>query len=284
VLPTLREDRALHDVRNGGTLTADMSPQQLLAHYDDASLWESGSALDLPAAYEHALTVRELRIARGEKPLGFKVGFTNRNIWPRYNVFAPIWGTVWNTTVSNCDGRGSVSLAGTCQPRLEPEAVFGMRTTPPARAGLQQLFESVEWVAPGFEIVQSHQPGWKFLAPDTVADGGLHARLLIGPRTPVTGIAASADEFEAKLAKARVVLSRGEQKMDEGVGANVLDGPLHALLHFVQALRDCPGAPDLQAGDLITTGTWTDAFAVAPGEHWGARFDAPLGALEVDFN
>ena len=36
--------------------------------------------------------IRRLRIARGERPLGYKIGFTNRGIWDRYGVHAPIWG------------------------------------------------------------------------------------------------------------------------------------------------------------------------------------------------
>ena len=75
----------------------------------------------------------------------------------------------------------------------------------------------------------------------------------------------------------------GDALKEEGVGRNVLDGPLHALKHFLEALRECPGATDLQAGDVVTTGTWTDAWPVAPGEHWRAEFDAPLSALAVRF-
>jgi 2-keto-4-pentenoate hydratase len=71
--------------------------------------------------------------------------------------------------------------------------------------------------------------------------------------------------------------------VDGGVGANVLDGPFHALLHFVRTLRDFPGAPDLQAGDVVTTGTWTDAWPVTPGETWRADFDAPLSPLTIRF-
>src|SRR3954466_16391041 len=103
-----------------------MTPQQLLMHHDQASLWPGPSGLPLGLAYEKQLTVRELRIARGEQPRGFKIGFTNRGIWPRYNVFAPIWGSVWDSTVTLCEGEGTVDLAGTCQPRIEPEAVFGI--------------------------------------------------------------------------------------------------------------------------------------------------------------
>jgi 2-keto-4-pentenoate hydratase len=260
-----------------------MTPEQILDHWDRGSLWPEGCGLDLPAAYERALTVRQLRIARGERPRGYKVGFTNRNIWPRYQVFAPVWGPVWDSTVVLCEGEGVVSLASISQPRLEPEAVFGLAATPPANASLDDLFACVEWVAPGFEVVQSHMPGWVFTAPDTVADGGLHARLLVGQRVPVAQVAASAQAFDERLADTRVGLQHGDKTVETGVGANVLDGPLHALLHFLQALREYPGATDLQPGDVVTTGTWTDAWPVEPGQQWTARFDEPLPSLRVTF-
>ena len=260
-----------------------MTPELLLRHADDATPWPTGCGLSVGEAYERALSVRQLRIARGEQPRGFKVGFTNRTIWPRYGVYAPIWGTVWNTTLAFCEGEGEVPLAGTCEPRLEPECVFGLKATPPARASLDDLLACVDWIAPGFEIVQSHMPGWKFTAADTVADGGLHARLLVGPRVSATQFPRDATAFDAQLAQAAITLSRGGAVVDQGRGANVLDGPLHALAHFVAALRDCPGAPDLQPGDVVTTGTWTDAWPVHRGEQWRADFTAPLAPLSVRF-
>lgn len=260
-----------------------MSPQELLSHYDAGRPWPQGCGLDVAQAYQQALAVRHLRLERGEVPRGYKIGFTNRTIWQRYQVFAPIWGTVWDSTLTFCDGQGEISLQGICEPRLESETVFGLRATPPANASLEQLFDSIEWMAPGFEIVQSHMPGWKFTAADTVTDGGLHARLLVGRQVPVRAVAQSAQELEAKFAAASVALLRGEQQVEQGRGSNVLDGPLHALRHFMQELRQCPGAPDLQAGDVITTGTWTDAWPVQPGQTWCAQFDAPLSRLDVAF-
>jgi 2-keto-4-pentenoate hydratase len=260
-----------------------MTPEELLRHYDDGTLWSQGCGLGVNEAYERALSVRQLRINRGEQPRGYKIGFTNRTIWPRYGVYAPIWGTVWDTTLSFCEGEGTLDLAGTAQPRLEPECVFGLRATPPARATLDDLRGCIDWVAPGFEIVQSHMPDWKFSAADTVADSGLHARLLVGTRIAADTLPADAASFDGQLAAARITLRRGEEKIDEGRGANVLDGPLHALLHFLQALRDCPGATDLQPGDVVTTGTWTDAFAVHAGESWRAEFEGALAPLTVHF-
>ena len=265
-----------------------MLAQTLLQHTDTGALWPTAPsadpAFDLAHAYQRALQVTRLRTSRGELPRGFKIGFTNRSIWPRYNVFAPIWGPIWNTTLTLCDGAGEVSLRNTCQPRIEPEVVFGMRSTPPPNTSLQQLFEAVAWVAPGFEIVQSHLPDWKFVAADCVADGSLHARLLVGRPSPVTTLADNADGLDAVLASARVRLLRSGVEIDHGVGANVLDSPLRALHHFLTELRQCPGAPDLMPSDVVTTGTWTDAWPVAPGEQWSAEFSAPLTGLEVRFN
>ena len=260
-----------------------MTPELLLRHLDEATAWPQGSGLAVPEAYDRALSVRQLRIARGEQPRGYKIGFTNRTIWERYGVYAPIWGTVWNTTLSFCEEEGELSLAGTCQPRIEPECVFGVRSTPPARASLDQLLACLEWMAPGFEIVQSHMPDWKFSAADTVADSGLHARLLVGRRIAIDPLQRDGAAFDAALAAARITLSRDGQAVDEGVGSNVLDGPLHALAHFLAALRDCPGATDLQPGDVVTTGTWTDAWPVQRGEQWHAAFGAPLAPLTVRF-
>lgn len=46
----------------------------------------------------------------------------------------------------------------TGEPWTEPETVFGLRSTPPADASIDALFDAIAWVAPGFEIVQSHLP------------------------------------------------------------------------------------------------------------------------------
>ncbi len=262
-----------------------MKPQEILDHTDRGDPWpvRNGPAFsDLPSAYAQALAVAGLRIARGEIPVGYKVGFTNRAIWSRYNVYAPIWGLVWNTTISYCEGAGDMSLAHLCQPRIEPEAVFGFKATPRRHLTFDELFDALDWVAPAFEIVQSHSPGWKFIAPETVADGGLHGRLLVGPKIPIAQLARDSEQLGRILASARVRLQRSGEVVEEGLGANVLDSPLHALMHFVTELRSCPGAPDVAADDVVTTGTWTDAWPVVAQEKWSARFDA-LPALDIKF-
>lgn len=262
-----------------------MTPHQLLQHFDNGQLWPSrlDPQLDVAKAYRTALDTRSLRIQRGEHPVGFKIGFTNRTIWPVYQVFAPIWGTVWNTTLQDAEESNQISLASSCQPRLEPEVVFGMKSQPPKQASMSELFAAIDWIAPGFEVVQCHLPDWKFRAAETVADGSLHARLLVGPRQAVSEVASDAQGLIEQLSAMPATLFREGQPIDQGVGANVLDSPLHALMHFLQELRLCPGAPDLIAGDVVTTGTLTDAHAVQAGEHWRATFGSVLPDLNIVF-
>jgi 2-keto-4-pentenoate hydratase len=269
-----------------------LTPEDLLTLADRATLWPDGSnpvspkdAAAVTTAYRVQLAVRDLRHARGERLRGYKIGFTNRTLWERYNVRAPIWGAVWDSTLRHCDGQGRLSLDGTCQPRIEPEVVFGMRATPAADATLDELFDAIDWIAPGFEIVQSHRPDWKFVASDCVSDGSLHARLLVGRTTDVRTLASDASALNELLATATVTLQRDGRIIEHGRGANVLDSPLNALLHFLRELRACPGATDLRAGDVVTTGTWTDAWPVTPGQDWSALFSLPaLGSIKVGFD
>jgi len=94
-----------------------MSPEHLLLHHDQGRLWSIEDRARLPVsqheAYLRALAVRQLRLARGEVPRGYKIGFTNCSIWPLYQVFAPIWGTRWAGWLAFCEGEGELTLAAT---------------------------------------------------------------------------------------------------------------------------------------------------------------------------
>jgi 2-oxo-3-hexenedioate decarboxylase len=243
--------------------------QRLLAALDSPSLLPlptlDDPAFDLRAALRTADELRSLRIARGERPVGYKIGFTNRGIWQRYGVHAPIWGPVWDSTVQAADGgKARVSLAAFSQPRLEPEIVFGFARTPRAGMDLHELRACLDWVAHGFEIVHTHFEGWRFAAADTVADFALHGRLIVGPRVAVGDWPALAED----LAALHLGLYLDGMLKESGEGAIVLDGPLHALRLWVDAMAQHTPSWTIQPGDVVTTGTITDAWPLLPGQQW----------------
>jgi 2-keto-4-pentenoate hydratase len=248
--------------------------------------WPATVPAGVPLAYATALAVRAARSVEGERPVGYKVGFTNRTIWPRYEVYGPIWGTVWDSSLSRINAsapnEGVLSLQGLCEPRIEPEVVFSLREAPPPDCSAAELVAAVAWIAHGYEIVHTHFPGWKFSAAQAVADGGLHGRLLVGHAVKLPAGLAPEALMDA-LAGLRLKLYGDGVLKDEGVGANVLDGPVQALLHFVRELRATPDAPALRAGDIITTGTLTDAWPVQAGQTWHTEIAASgpvAGALK----
>lgn len=256
---------------------------ELLAAYDGARLSPLPSALpgglSMADAFGVADRLRSARIARGERPQGYKIGFTNRTIWPRYGVFEPIWAPVWSSTLELQDGEAATaSLSGLVQPRLEPEIVFGFAATP--RAGMDDaaLTGCLAWVAHGFEIVHTHFADWRFTAPDTVADFALHGRLLVGPRVSIT----SFERLGEQLASLSLTLSRDGREVEQGHGRNVLDGPLTALRLWVDAMAQRTPHWTIAAGDVVTTGTLTDAWPLSAGEVWQTSVsDARLMGLRL---
>jgi len=257
--------------------------ERLLAAHDRAALTPLPSAqpggLPLEQAYAVAQHLAQLRLARGERPVGWKIGFTNRSIWDRYGVHAPIWGPVWASRAALLDGTSTrVALAGFSQPRLEPEVVFGFASAPAAGMSLAELQACLAWVAHGFEIVHTHFADWRFTLPDTVADFALHGWMRVGPRVPTQ----TWPTLAADLAAMQVELLCDGVVKDRGVGSVVLDGPLHALKQWIDAMAVTTPAWRVAAGEFVTTGTITDAWPLSPGQHWQSRLsETRLAALSL---
>jgi 2-oxo-3-hexenedioate decarboxylase len=255
----------------------DLKPiaDALIAAYDTATTLPpiTASAPDFSVADGYAVLddIETRRRAQGWTAVGRKIGFTNRTIWPRYGVYQPMWAHIWTRTVHFArDGKAVLPLSGLVQPRIEPEVVFKLKGPVPLTDDAAAVLASVEWMAPGFEIVQSHFPNWKFTAADCAAAFGLHGALVVGAPLAVTD--ANRAALAAALPAFELTLSRGDTVIDRGVGANVLGSPALALAHLARLLADQPQSPKLAAGEIVTTGTVTDAWPVAAGEVWTSDY------------
>jgi 2-oxo-3-hexenedioate decarboxylase len=224
------------------------------------------SPFDLEQAYSVTAAVRRMREARGEMPVGRKIGFTNRTIWAEYNVDRPVWGYVYDSTVYHlAEIDDTFSIVGFAEPRIEPEIIFRLASAPAPGMDERALMACIDWLAHGFEIVQSIFPAWKFSVPDTVAGLGLHGALLIGPHHP---IAKHAEDWYGTLSSFEIDLQKDGKVVDHGHSSNVLGGPLSALRHLVDVLAGDPLNPPLAAGEIVTTGTLTRAFPISAGATW----------------
>jgi 2-oxo-3-hexenedioate decarboxylase len=236
------------------------------------------AGLTLEEGYRVSAVLNRLREARGEKRLGRKIGFTNRTIWEEYKVYAPMLGYVYDRSVHELSNTASLPLAQFAEPRIEPEIVFGLGCAPAADMDETALMSCVDWVAHGFEIVQSIFPHWQFSAADTVAANGLHGALLIARRHEIGPRAA---KWQKALSGFEIDLLCEGRVVDHGHAANVLDGPLSALRHLVGLLARDANHPPLAAGEIVTTGTLTRAMPVKSGETWSTALRHCTGANPV---
>jgi 2-oxo-3-hexenedioate decarboxylase len=240
---------------------------------------------DGDAAYLVSAEILRRRRARGEAPVGRKIGFTNRTIWPEYGVSAPMWAHVYDTTVTYLDepsgqksaaasGKKSAAASGRlaighlAQPRLEPEIVLHFAQAPRATDDEIELLSNVDWIAHGYEIVQCHFPNWRFKLPDTIADFGLHGALVVGPKRQLH----DPGDVARQLRTFTITLAN-EGKHDgevaaKGAGANVLGSPLAAAMHLLRVLEHQPQFEPIRAGEVVTTGTLLSPPDIVSGEAW----------------
>lgn len=229
-------------------------------------------------SYAEARALHERRTRAGWRPLGRKIGFTNRAIWARYGVHEPIWGTVYDRTlIQASDNVATVPLAGLEQPRIEPEICFRLRAAPRSAAEAD-LASAIEWMAHAVEIVQCDRPGWKTSLAHSISANGLHGRLVVGNPVELC-------EARDRLSSFELVLRRNGAEVERGRGAIVLGSPLAALAYLVELLARQPESPPLAAGEIVSTGTLTDAHPVAAGETWSTEIRGlPLAGLTVRFS
>jgi 2-oxo-3-hexenedioate decarboxylase len=142
------------------------------------------------------------------------------------------------------------------------------------------VLAAIEWVGHSVEIVQCDRPGWKTSLEHSISFNGLHGRLILGSRIPIDALPG----LEARLPRMEMILSKGDAVVDRGIGEIVLGSPLAALGHLVRLLSTQPEAQPLAAGEIISTGTLTDAYPVAPGEAWSTEIRGlPLAGMHLAF-
>ena len=85
--------------------------------------------LALGDAYAIQKASIDRRVARGERRVGVKMGFTSRAKMAQMGLSDVIWGRLTSSML--IEEGGSVSMARFIHPRVEPEIAFVLRLTSP---------------------------------------------------------------------------------------------------------------------------------------------------------
>lgn len=233
-------------------------------------LSESTPDLTLEQAYALQRQLEEALIARGERVVGYKVGFTTRALQERHGVTEPVLGFL---LASGVFGSGdAVPLSRFVAIGVEVEVAFLLKRdlAGPGVTSAAALL-AVEGAMPSFELIDFRLGGTP-RGTDVVADGVLTNAIVLGrPLTPVSGI---------DLALEGVVLEEDGQIVATQTAAEVLGNPLVSLAWAANTLGGM--GLGLRAGALVLTGSISKVLRPKAGQSVRASFTR-LGSVSCRF-
>lgn len=228
---------------------------------------------DLAAAYRVGAEAIRLRRAAGRTTAGYKVGFANKAVWRALGLQTVAWAPMYDDTVQvAAAGTARASLGRMRAPKIEPEIIFKLkRPLGGVELDAPAALDAVEWLALGFEIVDSLYAEPKFQPADFVAALGFHGGLVVGP--PLTVTSEDVSRLVEALATFTVTLSCDGAPVEQGSGKNVLRSPALCLAELATAMARQPECGVLGAGDLVSTGSLTDPRFISARETWSAAVE-----------
>ncbi len=205
--------------------------------------------LDEGYAIQEAAFAR--RLARGEKQVGVKMGFTSRAKMVQMGIDDMIWGRLSSGMLVE-DG-GEIDLKRYVHPRVEPEIAFLLGAPLEGPVTATEALAAVEAVAPAMEIIDSRYHNFKFSLADVVADNCSSSGFVLGAwQSP-----------DCDLSNLGMVMEFDGRPVQIGSSAAILGHPVRSLVAAARLSTEA-GEP-LQAGWIVMAGGATAAEALRPG-------------------
>ncbi len=223
-------------------------------------LTESDGITSVDTAYAIQTRWTEMRLARGEKVVGRKIGLTSQAIQKQLGVDQPDYGNLWNTTAYTAKN-GSVEIPASdfLQPRIEGEIAF-LIGKPLRQPGVTQdlVLLATDACALGVEIVASRIADWRIKLVDTIADNASYGGFTLGPWDKKMK--------DADLAALAMEIKQNGAPAADGMGAAALGHPAKSVAWLANKLLEF--GVSLEPGDIVISGGITKMLPVKPGDEF----------------
>jgi 2-keto-4-pentenoate hydratase len=243
---------------------ADQGPagiaRRLLAARDggrtlDVPLTDAGG-LNLADAYRIQAELTALRLARGERVVGWKLGYTSVAMRQQMGIDEPNYGPLTDVMLLPS---GAGVPGGALQPRVEPEIGLRIASRLDRACGVDEVLAGCSGAVACLEVVDSVWADYRFRLEDNTADGSSAGWVVLGDDLPLDDLPAIAVRLE--LDGEPVASSTGAAAGGHpAAGVGWLAGQLGAR------------GMALEPGDLVITGGLTAAPPLPPGGRIAASF------------
>lgn len=209
--------------------------------------------VSLEESYMVQQLVIERRCARGESPIGVKMGFTSRAKMLQMGVNDLIWGQL--TDAMQIEDGAELDLSAYVHPRVEPELAFLLKSSISEQAELVDVMQATEAVAPAMEIIDSRYRDFKFSLEDVVADNASSSGFVLGAWQPV----------RTNLNHLSMVLHLNGKPSAIGSSEAICGNPWKSLQHAAR-LTSMAGIT-LEPGWIVLAGAATAALQLVADVH-----------------
>lgn len=219
----------------------------------------------------------DMKVARGRRVLGHKIGLTSRAMQQSARIDEPDYGVLLDDMFF--EDNGEIAVDRFIVPRLEVELAFVLaRDLSGPDCTVLDVMRATEYVVPALEIIDARvrqvDPGSG--APrkvfDTISDNAANAGVVMGGRT--------VRPFDVDLRWSAAVCSRNGMVEETGVAAGVLGHPAKGIAWLANKLA--PHGVTLKAGQIVLAGSFTRPVAVSSGDTFHVDY-GPLGAIGLRF-
>jgi 2-keto-4-pentenoate hydratase len=215
------------------------------------------------------LELRRRRLAAGDEPLGWKVGFGAPAMLAKLNITGPLIGFL--TRAARVQSGASVSLAGWTHPVAEPEIAVHIGRDIPGGAH-RETAAAIAGISPAIELVDVHTPPHD---PELILGENIYQRhVVLGGSGPARA-GAKADGLTCRIMRHGKESARTtDPQANTGQWLEIVRHVADVLAAFGERLR---------AGEIIITGSVVPPLALEPGEAEIAFDVDPLGGVRVKF-
>jgi 2-keto-4-pentenoate hydratase len=221
---------------------------------------ESEGITDVKVAYAIQTHWTDMRLARGEKIVGRKIGLTSKAIQEQLKVSEPDYGTLWQSSFYQAsNGAVSIPAGDFLQPRIEGEIAFLIGKSL-RQGGItpEQIVDATEACALGVEIVDSRIADWKIKLVDTIADNASYGGFSLGPWDKAMP--------KTKLGDLAMSILHNGVKAAEGMGSAALGNPAVSTAWLANKLLEF--GVSLEPGDIVISGGLTKMLPVKAGDEF----------------
>ena len=231
--------------------------------------------MTIDEAYRVQAAWLDIRLGRGERVVGHKIGLTSRAMQQAMSIDTPDSGFLTDAMVF-APGE-PITAADFCDLRLEVELAFVLADDLSGTGlSVDDVLDATDHVTAAVELIASRTPrtdpatGRTRTVVDTVADNAADAGIVTG------GLPVGPRDLDLRWVGA--IAYRNGVVEETGLAAGVLDHPANGIVWL--ARRYAERGRSLRAGQVILSGSFTRPMAVAPDDDFHFDFGS-LGSFDV---